>query len=43
VRELQLKALPIPVNCAVGIDLDALEKSLAKNACRHLRFNSEFS
>jgi DNA-binding transcriptional MocR family regulator len=30
VRELQLKALPIPVNCAVGIDLDALENALRK-------------
>ncbi len=29
-RELQLKALPIPVNCADGIDLDMLEKALRK-------------
>ncbi|HEU5126123.1 MAG TPA: PLP-dependent aminotransferase family protein [Verrucomicrobiae bacterium] len=29
-RELQLKALPIPVNSASGIDLDVLEKALRK-------------
>lgn len=29
-RELQLKALPIPVHCADGLDLDALEKALRK-------------
>ncbi|MEI9960159.1 MAG: PLP-dependent aminotransferase family protein [Limisphaerales bacterium] len=29
-RELQLKALPIPVDCADGMDLDALEKALRK-------------
>ena len=29
-RELQLKALPIQVNCSDGMDLDALEKALRK-------------
>jgi DNA-binding transcriptional MocR family regulator len=29
-RELQLKALPIPVNSADGVDLDALERALHK-------------
>ena len=29
-RELQLKALPIPVNCTDGMDLDILEKALKK-------------
>jgi DNA-binding transcriptional MocR family regulator len=29
-RELQLKALPIPVNCSDGMDLEALEKALRK-------------
>lgn len=29
-RELQLNALPIPVNCADGIDLEMLEKALRK-------------
>jgi DNA-binding transcriptional MocR family regulator len=29
-RELQLNALPIPVDCADGIDLDMLEKALRK-------------
>lgn len=29
-RELRLKALPVPVDCAEGIDLDALERALRK-------------
>jgi len=29
-RELQLKALPVPVDCADGIDLDVLERALRK-------------
>lgn len=29
-RELQLKALPVPVDCSDGMDLDALEKALRK-------------
>src|SRR6202012_2423313 len=29
-RELQLKALPIPVDCSDGMNLDTLEKALSK-------------